>query len=78
MILLFWTFFQGEIHVFFRDENEDTQRREVGWNKYINVTEQIYRIQELYNSKECPSGTVRQLEGSLPECQVQSVYIVEV
>ena len=34
--------------VVFRGQNENTQTREVGWNKY--VTEQIYRIQVLYNS----------------------------
>ena len=45
----------------FWDQNEDTQTREVGWNKYITITEQIYKIQVLYHSKECPSGTVRQL-----------------
>ena len=34
----------------FKGQNEDTQTREVGWNKYITVTEQIYRIQMSYNS----------------------------
>ena len=36
--------------VVFRGQNEDMQTREVGWNKYITITEQIYRIQVLYNS----------------------------
>ena len=35
--------------VVFGGQNEDTQTREVGWNKYIKITEQIYRIQVLYN-----------------------------
>ena len=34
----------------FIGQNEGTQTREVGWNKYITITEQIYRIQVLYNS----------------------------
>ena len=34
----------------FRGQNEDRQTREAGWNKYITITEQIYRIQVLYNS----------------------------
>ena len=35
---------------FFISQNEDTQTREVGWNKYVTITEQICRIQVLYNS----------------------------
>ena len=31
-------------------QNEDAQTREVGCNKYITITERIYRIQVLYNS----------------------------
>ena len=29
----------------FRGQNEDTQTRELGWNKYITITEEIYKIQ---------------------------------
>ena len=47
----------------FRGQNEDTKTREVGWNKCITITEQIYRIQVLYNCLKCSSGTVRQLGG---------------
>ena len=36
--------------VILRGQNEDTQTREVGGNEYITITEQIYRIQVLYNS----------------------------
>ena len=57
----------------FRGQNEDTQTREVGWNKYITITEQIYKIQVLLQLL----GTVRQLGGYLPKCQVESIYIEE-
>ena len=43
----------------FRGQNEDMQTKEVGWNRNITKTEQIYRIQVLYNSYKCPPGTVR-------------------
>ena len=33
--------------VVLRNQNEDTQTREVGWNKYITITEQIYRMNVL-------------------------------
>ena len=36
---------QAQVVVVFRGQNEDTQTREVGLNKYIT----IYRIQVLYN-----------------------------
>ena len=36
--------------VAFSGQNEDTQTREVGWNKYVKITGQIYRIEVLYNS----------------------------
>ena len=28
----------------FRGQNEDMETRDVGWNKYITITEQIYRM----------------------------------
>ena len=40
----------GTIVVMFRRQNEDTQTREGDWNKFITITEQIFRKQELYNS----------------------------
>ena len=71
------TFHETISVVVFRDPNTDTQTREVGWNKYITITEQLYRMHVLYNSSECPSGTIRQLWDFLPESQVDSVYIEE-
>ena len=55
MMGFFWFGFKAYypllfIVVVFRGQTKDSQTREVGWNKYITITEQIYRIKVLYNS----------------------------
>ena len=54
----------------FKGQNEDTQSRDVGWNKYITITEQIYRIQVCYttvrNVLPVLSGYLEAIESHVP------------